>query len=150
MGTGARWLSCRAAAMPDRMSSRALTAAAAARELRVTPTRIRQWVAAGAPAVRRERPMLVEVAALRRWRAGQHAQTPELLGQALLDTIRRDCGTGAPAHEAVGIPARQAALLLVFAYDRLCRGLTGKESPLPLPEPVRALRVVAGIPADPL
>lgn len=126
-----------------------VTAAVAARQLGCTATAVRGWVRAGAPCIKRTRPLLVEVEALRAWRAGQHADVPERIATALLDTLRRDAGNGQPAHRALGIPDRSAAVLALFAFDRLCRELTGKESATPLPEPVRALRVIAGLPADP-
>lgn len=129
------------------MNAEPATATQAAAELGCTPTCIRQWVARGAPCVRRERPLLVNVAELRRWRAGERGEVLEEVAQALLDTLRRDCGTGQPAHAALGIDPRAAASLLLMAFERTHRAL-GREASK-LPQAIRTLRQMAGLPPDP-
>lgn len=115
----------------------------------MSPAAVRLWVRTGAPCIKRTRPLLVDVEALRRWRDSQHADIAGQLGVALLDVLRRDCGVGVPAHMQLGIPASKAAALLVVAFDRAHAVLVGPEAVRPLPECVRQLRTIAGATPDP-
>lgn len=122
---------------------RALTAAEAARLLGITPRHVRR-LARSCGAVVAERPLRVDVERIERARAGR--DVTERLAVAVLDTLRRDCGTGQPAHLALGIEARRAAGLLLFAFDRAHRELTGRESCEPLPGAIHVVRQIAGLP----
>jgi hypothetical protein len=119
-----------------------MTAARAARALRVTPKAIRQWVRQGAPCASRERPLLVDPDELRAWRAGTDPLA--VLRAALLATYQREADAGKPAHRCLGIPDRQAAALLLFVYDNAHRASTGADPTRPWPDEIAQLRRLAG------
>lgn len=120
-----------------------VTASQAARLVGITPRHVRR-LARACGAVVAERPLRVDVERIERARAG--ADVTERLAVAVLDVLRRDCGTGAPAHVALEIDRQRAAGLLLFAFDRAHRELTGRESCEPLPGAIRVVRQIAGLP----
>lgn len=101
----------------------------------VCPRTVRRWCKRGAPAVGHS-PLRVDVAALRRWRAGN--DSPERTAEALLDVLRCEAMDGRPAHELLGIRAPVAAAYLCQAFDRLHPDVTA------YPEAVLQLRRIAG------
>lgn len=125
------------------MNRAPVTVADAARALGITPRHARR-LARSCGAVVAERPLRVDVERIERARAGN--DVAERLAGAMLDTLRRDCGTGQPAHIALGIEARRAASLLLVAYDRAHLAVLGSESEEPLPDAIRMVRQIAGLP----
>ena len=113
----------------------AVTVRAAALELAVSTETVRRWLREGAPCVKPGghgpgRAARVEVAALDRWRRGDHgAQIMERIGVALVDVLRRDAGEGVPAHRTLGIRRAHAAALLAVAFERIYRAVTGDDAP---------------------
>lgn len=74
---------------------------------------------------------MIDLAAVQRWKAGDLARLddPEQLQRvavALLDTFKRDCGSGEPAHVRLGIEPRQAAAFLVLVFQRYWQNHTGQ------------------------
>lgn len=116
---------------------KALKLADAARVLKKHPATLRRWVARGAPTVNgpgevgRGKGPLVDLDALVRWKAGDLSHLDDVdqlrrLAVALLDTFKRDCGSGEPAHVRLDIEPRKAAGLLVLAYQRCWQNMTGQ------------------------
>jgi len=119
----------------------AVPLAAAARELRVSPATLRRWLRAGAPAMQpgsvgRGHGAMVCLADVQRWRRAQVAPAADPTDDVLLDRVARalhdvfarDAGRGFPAHRELELRDRQAAALLVVAYHRLHRELTGRDA----------------------
>lgn len=125
------------------MASAPVTAAQAARLLGITARHARR-LARSCGAVVAERPLRVDVERIRRARAGN--DVADRLAMAVLDVLKRDCGTGQPAPAALGIEARRAAALLLVVYDRAHLALLGCESDEPLPDAIRTVRQLAGLP----
>lgn len=122
------------------MQRNAVTVATAASELGVSASQVRRWIAAGAPVVRDRKPRLVDVDELRRWRQGAHGDALAKIEAALLDTLRRDCGLGAAAHDVLGIDDGRAALLLLSVYDRLHHAITGRDPEPPFSPTIETMR----------
>lgn len=105
----------------------------AARVLRKSPMTLRRWIKAGAPCVSlgevgRGHGAIVDLDAIQRWRAAQvapgltdTAQAVQLdqLAESLWRVLRSD-----EADRKVGISERQAAGLLLLAFERLSKDLT--------------------------
>jgi hypothetical protein len=72
----------------------------------------------------------VDVAALERWRRGDHvvAEIMERIGGAFVDVLKRDAGEGVPAHRTLGIRRSYAAALLAIAYERVHRAVMGHDA----------------------
>lgn len=124
------------------MQGRSVTAAEAAQELGVTPACIRLWVRQGAPYVRLNRPLLVDVEALRAWRARGPSLPLADVAEGLAQMLVADAGAGCPAHVARRVPAPDAAVLYIGAYLRLHRMATGGDCEV-LPDCLARLRLVA-------
>lgn len=120
----------------------AATAWQAARELGVTATCVRRWVARGAPCLSRRRPLLVDVDALRRWRAGSDPLA--VVQRVLLEVYQREAIRGQPAHRAIGLDDKRAALLLLAVYERMHRAMTDADPERPWAPEIAQLRRCAG------
>jgi len=122
--------------------------AEAARQLGVVDATVRRWVREGAPCVElgsvgRHNGSRVNVAALVAWRGsgGKFCSTDrnqdELLmtiAGALRDTLLRDAGEGESAAVLLGIDRGRAAALLIVAYERIHRSMTGLDAATYPPE----------------
>ncbi len=135
----------------------AVSLSRAARELRVSAGTVRRWLRAGAPGaspgeVGRGHGAQIVVADLVAWR-GSHGQITHAVAAgadcvldrvacALWNAYMRDGGHGEAAHKALGISDRRAAALLVVAYQRIAREVTGAE-PERLPAQIEHLWTIS-------
>ena len=96
----------------------------AAKALNRTPSTVRRWIRNGCPTVRlgetgREG-SLVMLDDVQRWRAGLSGvgddNELQQIADSLLDTIKRD-----EVYERAGISERQAAIVLLLAFQRYFR-----------------------------
>lgn len=141
---------------PEPDIAEAVTVDEAAHDLNVAPKTVRLWIREGAPCVQTGKPgpgngARVNLEDLKAWRARragiEHGaeQVLEKVATALLDTLRRDGGSGMPAHQQLGIPTRNAAVYLSVAYWRIHRALTGEQPQGDYPEAIEALLQTAQI-----
>lgn len=105
----------------------------AARELEVAPVTVRRWIAEGAPCIApgasgRGRGALVEVEALRRWRATRSVagQDLEELDSAIAAGLwsayfRPAPGESDSVWKLAGVRREAAALILATAFDAIFR-----------------------------
>jgi hypothetical protein len=108
----------------------------AAAELGVTTQTLSRWLREGAPTVQpgevgRGRGALVEVEALKRWRAGISPMAEGIPIETIVKAIsncysRAPEGHSQPAWAEIGLSHRQAAALLVEMYREIVRTATGK------------------------
>lgn len=126
------------------MNDRPVTAVEAARLMGCSASQVRRWINQGAPVVRRERPALVCVADLQRWRQGRQAEALDAVARACLEAVRCEVQDGMSAPRLLGIPEARAAVLTLHIYDRAHLRLIGHEPDPPWPEPIEALRRIAG------
>lgn len=112
---------------------KSVTVAEAARALRKSPATVRRYVQAGAPCVSpgevgRGKGALIDIDALQQWLANRaapglasSAQSIQLeqIAESLWRVLRND-----RAAEKLALSERQAAGLLLLAYERLAKDLT--------------------------
>jgi hypothetical protein len=113
--------------------SKGLRLIEAARALKVDPSTLRRWVAAGCPCleegtVGRNHGAILDLDVVSRWRAERHdavsvqrqnADLLAIIASALIDSLKRD-----GAHKRVDITEGQASGLLALAYKRIWQNLT--------------------------
>jgi hypothetical protein len=100
----------------------ALTVEAAAKELRRSTVTIRRWLAEGAPCVRpgrsgRNGSALVDVAALRAWRARNEAGTSHEVLEQIAERFREF--HRASGHRAIGLSDNEARLYLAALFEHV-------------------------------
>lgn len=117
------------------MQRNAVTVADAASELGITPRRVRQLAGLHPQIVVSERPLRVDVAALRAIRGA----SPAALASAALKVLDFDWPKVAEANQR---PEVLALLLIAELHP-------GLRSARRYPEPLRTLRMRAGLPPDP-
>lgn len=100
-----------------------VTLTEAARELNKSESTLRRWIRKGCPAIRLGETgrdgSLVRIDDIKQWRAGVSINADhdlEIVAEALLDTLKRDC-----VHERAVISERQAAIVLLLAFQRYFR-----------------------------
>jgi len=133
-----------------------LSLAQAARELDVSVSCVRRWIRAGAPAVRpgevgRNKGAIVDVTALRRWRAGIDAAefpgatlTREDLARGLWNAFTRAPeGFAQPAWAELRLSRLQAAALLLETYREIVRCAEG-HYPVVLPSEMERFFAISG------
>jgi hypothetical protein len=142
--------------MGTEMATAPVTVSLAAAEFGVTAACVRGWLRAGAPCVEpgsagRGHGAIVRVAALAAWRARRlglvestEACLMERIAGAFLDVLRRDGGQDMPLHRSLGIPAPKAAALLLAAYQRAHRAVTGCDAERLPPEIETIVSVCVG------
>ncbi|MCC6543093.1 MAG: hypothetical protein IT392_01150 [Nitrospirae bacterium] len=100
--------------------SQAVKITQAAKELRKTPSTIRRWIRQGCPTVQlgetgREGSLVI-LEDIKLWRAGIQRNDDIVMDKvaiALLDALKRD-----GVHERAGTSERQAAMILLLAFNR--------------------------------
>jgi hypothetical protein len=122
-----------------------------ARERKLSRSVVSRWIRErGAPVVRRGgrgpgQATLVDAVALDAWR-GLDASSAEIMldqvAEGLLDTVLRNGPRDEPVHYSIGISRRQAAALLVFAFERAAQRVLGRDATLQPPPIVQLCTIV--------
>lgn len=137
------------------MSAAAVTIEECARAMKVQPATVRGWIRDhGAPvesegSCGRGNGARVVISKIQAWRNrrlgltrdGDAAAALAHFAAALLEVFQRDGGDGAPLHRSIGIPDAKAAALLIAAYQRAHRRLTGADPDRLPPETVTLMTV---------